>query len=174
MLDFLMTVGIVLAVILWVSGAITFNSLRRGWYGIIGLPSAYVFTCFALAVILCISQGPQGKEWLSVLLYLVVAVAVLVWIEIKCTTTAQHILAPIVAIMLAMGFCVRVVLAVLLHVEIADPGKENVDKAKDKIFRTSFTTREGTYTLQSVTGETAWYTDPDGRTVEFRKSDLPY
>ncbi|MCD7752068.1 MAG: hypothetical protein LUI10_10080 [Lachnospiraceae bacterium] len=169
MLDFLMTVGIVLAVVLWVAGAITFNSLRRGWYGIIGLPSAYVFTCFALAVILCISQGPKGKEWLSVLLYLVVAVAVLVWIEIKCTTTAQHILAPIVAIMLAMGFCVRIVLAVLLHVEIANPAKEEQDSSLDNISFVDFTTSKGTYKLISIHGNYAWYTDPDGRDVKLTK-----
>lgn len=172
MLELLMYVGLFAALIMWVGGAIMFNSLRRGWYGIIGLPSAYAFTCFALAVILCTYQGPTGKEWLNVLLYLVIAVAILVWIEIKCTTTAQHVLAPFVAIMLAMGFCVRILLAVLLHVEIANPAKEGQNSSLDKISFTDFTTSKGTYKLQSTHGNEAWYTDPDGRDVKLTKEEF--
>ncbi len=161
----------VIALVLVVVSAIKFNSLRENWYGIIGLPSAYLFFCFfigGLSMIITQEQPLMGAA------FTVVGLAFLVWIEIKCKTAAQHILAPFVAILLVFGFVVRLIMSVVFHMEMANPGKDGNNSEDDSKYFRDFTTAEGTYKLKSTHMDEAWYTDPNGKDVKIKKSELPY
>lgn len=162
-----------LAVVLMLGGGIFYNKLRAKVYGIIGVGGSYMATIGIMLLVSLIPTIIGGgfasiTELIVAIIFMIIGVGYLVYVMIvRCTTVAQRILLPIIAVMIAFGFCWRFILSLIFKIPMGNGAPETV-----KFPKTLVDDQGETWTLLSdgndhaeyqcrKTGAqtTIWYTD---------------
>ena len=153
-----MGVLIGLAVVLMLGGAIFYNKLRAKVYGIIGVGGSYMVTIGIMVLFMLIPSLFGGgfasaTEAIVAIIFMLIGIEYLVYVMItRCTTVMQRVLLPLIAVMIAFGFCWRFLFALLFKIPMGDGAP-----AKPK-FPSSVTDDQGeVWTLLSDSGDHADY-----------------
>ena len=164
-------------------GTIGYNGLRRKWAGIIGVGGSYVILLGVMllfgvigTLVKAITGQPLGSGVGEIVGTVFVMLACLGYmamvIVVRCQTTAQKILLPLVACLIGAGFIWRLLLAIFAHVPM-DNGATDVsvlDAMPDIIYDTN--NARAVYRKQGTYGDHVDYYGPDGQTVTFYESDV--
>lgn len=165
-----MGVLIALSSILVFGGGIFYNKLRTKYYGIVGVGGSYFITIGLMVLGMLIGQliqgfGDVGASAMEIIILIVVmlaAMAYMVFIMLtRCTTVMQRVFLPFACLMIAFGFCLRLLLAIVFRIPMS-----NGAPAAAK-FPASLTDDQGdTWNLQSDSGDHAdYYCPKNGNTV---------
>lgn len=125
-----MGVLIALAVVLMLGGGIFYNKLRTKFYGIIGVGGSYMATIGIMMLGALIGSifgggGFASAELVVGIIFMVIGIGYLVYVMIvRCSTVMQRVFLPIVAIMIAFGFCWRLLLAIFLKIPMGNGAPE--------------------------------------------------
>lgn len=159
-----------------VFGAIFYNSLRRNWYGVLGVGGAYFIVIgIMLAVTLVASlfskqeTGMAGAELVTMIVIAVAALGFMVFVMlVRCNSVKQKILLPLVALLLGFGFAIRLLLAIVLKIPM-ESGKPAAVVFPEIIYDP----QGEQYRLQSNSGDHAdYYCQKTGQTAQFRDVDF--
>lgn len=174
--------GVILLVLCLV-GTIGYNGLRRKWAGIIGVGGSYVILLgvmllFAVigTLVKAITGQPLGSGAGEIVGTVLVMLACLGYmamvIAVRCQTTAQKILLPLVACLIGAGFIWRLLLAIVAHVPMDNGATDAsvLDAMPDIIYDTN--NARAVYRKQGAYGDHVDYYGPDGQTVTFYESDV--
>ncbi|MBQ8892837.1 MAG: hypothetical protein IJ043_00330 [Clostridia bacterium] len=150
-----------IAVVVMLAGGIFYNKLRAKVYGIIGVPGSYFATLGIMVLVMLIGslfQGGGGASITEIVVYIIFMIAGLGYLAYvmitKCQTVMQRVLLPIIAVMIAFGFCWRLVFALIFKI----PMSNGAPQAK---FPASLTDDQGeTWNLQSDSNDHADYYCP--------------
>lgn len=120
-----------LAIVLMLGGAIFYNKLRAKVYGVIGVGGSYMALIGMAMLCALIASLFGGKTFGSTMeviigiIFMLIGVGYLVYVMIvRCNTVAERVLLPIIAVMIAMGFCWRLLFSLLLHVPMSSGAPE--------------------------------------------------
>lgn len=126
-----MAILIGLAVVLMLGSAIFYNKLRAKVYGVIGVGGSYmalIGMAMLCALIVSLFGGKTFSSTMEVIIgiiFMVIGVGYLVYVMIvRCNTVMERVLLPIIAVMIAMGFCWRLLFSLLLHVPMSSGAPE--------------------------------------------------
>ena len=131
-----MGVLIALAVVLMLGGGIFYNKLRAKVYGIIGVGGSYMATIGIMMLCALIGSlfgggGFNSAELVMGIIFMVIGLGYLVYVMIvRCNTVMQRVLLPVVAVMIAFGFCWRLVLAIVFKIPMGN-GAPEVQEAQE-------------------------------------------
>lgn len=156
-------------------GTIRYNTLRRNWYGIIGLPGAFLSMFGVMILVMLVGEivqngfGFMSDGGLFYVILLVVAILYMVKVMLtKCHTAAQRIMLPFVAILMTFGFCVRLIFSVLIHMPMSDGST-----SKSGFPTVLFDDQENEFRLQSDSGDHAdYYCSATGESRQFWEADF--
>ena len=139
-------------------GGIFYNKLRAKVYGVIGVGGSYMVTIgimmlFALIGSLFGGGGFNSAELFVGIIFGLIGIGYLVYVMIvRCNTVMQRVLLPIVAVMIAFGFCWRLLFAIVFKIPMG-----NGAPAAPK-FPTSVVDNQGnTWNLCHDSGDNAEY-----------------
>ena len=126
-----MAILIGLAVVLMLGGALFYNKLRAKVYGVIGVGGSYL-ALIGIAMLCALIATPFGgktfgstMEVIIGIIFMVIGVGYLVYVMIvRCNTAMERVLLPIIAAMIAFGFCWRLLFALLLHIPMSNGAPE--------------------------------------------------
>lgn len=132
-----LAIGGGLLVLISIIGASRYNKLRRNWYGIVGVGGSYFILLGIMLLVALISElvnaiagHPSEMEAgigqvIFMIVVMLAALAYLVFIMLtRCSTVKQRILLPIVAVMIGMGFCWRLLLSIFAHIPMSNGAPE--------------------------------------------------
>lgn len=165
-----------LILIFAVFGAISFNHLRRNWYGVLGVGGAYVIVIGIMLLVALLASlfggGESGMpmvEMITMIVIMVAALAYMVFVMlVRCKSVKQKIFLPFVALLLGFGFAIRLVMAIVLRVPM-ESGKPAEAAFPDVIYDP----QGEQYRLQNAGGENAtYYCSRTGQSVTFRDTDF--
>lgn len=159
-----MAVLIGIAVVAMLGGAIFYNKLRASVYGIIGVGGSYFATIGIMVLVMLISSlfaGSTGASAMETVLYIIFMLAGLGYLAyvmiVRCQTTTQRVLLPLIAVLIAFGFCWRFIMALVFKIPMGN-GAPAQAAAK---FPASLTDNQGElWRLQSDSGDHAEYYCP--------------
>ncbi len=174
-----MGVLIGLAVVVMLAGGIFFNKLRARYYGIIGVGGSYMATIGVMMLVALIGSifgggGFETTELIVGIIFMIIGLGYLIYVMFaRCSTVMERIFLPIVAVMIAFGFCWRLVFAIILRTPIGNGAPENSDGTAAAKFPSGLVDDQGeTWQLLSDSGDhaeyqcrktgartTLWYTD---------------
>lgn len=115
---------IIVAMACMFGGFFGYNSLRRKYAGIMGIPGAYLILIGLMLLVSLIGSlfmdGPEGSatlmEKVMTIIIMLLGLAYMVYvIVVKCETKAQKIMLPFAALMIGFGFVWRLLAAIVLH-----------------------------------------------------------
>lgn len=115
-----------LAVILMLGGGIFYNKLRAKVYGVIGVGGSYMATIGIMMLVSLISmlfggQGFDSAELFVGIIFMLIGLGYLIYVMIvRCETVMQRVLLPIIAVMIAFGFCWRFVLMLIFKIPMSN------------------------------------------------------
>ena len=115
-----------LAVAIMIAGGIFYNKLRVKYYGIIGVGGSYmaligIMMLVSLIGTLFSGEGFGSAELFVGIIFMIIGVGYLVYVMIvRCNTVMQRVLLPLVAVMIAFGFCWRFVLMLIFKVPMSN------------------------------------------------------
>lgn len=118
------TIGIAAALSL--AGGIFYNKLRVKFNGIIGVGGSYMALCGIIALCSIIGmtffgEGISAAELVVCIIFSVIGIGYLIYAMIfNCTTVAQKVFLPLVATLISIGFCWRIVLAIIFKMPMSD------------------------------------------------------
>lgn len=147
-----------LAVVLMLGGAIFYNKLRAKVYGVIGVGGSYMATIgimmlFALIGTLFGGGGFESAELAAGIIFMLIGLGYLVYVMIvRCNTVMQRVLLPLIAIMIAFGFCWRLLFAIIFKIPMS-----NGAPAAPKFPATVIDDQGETWYLMSDSGDHAEY-----------------
>ena len=156
-----MAVLIGLAVILMVGGGLFYNKLRSAYYGTIGVGGAYMATIGIMVLVMLIATLFGGTpiatstvEIIVTILFMLIGLGYLVYVMIvRCSTVMQRVFLPVVVVMIAFGFCWRLLFALIFKVPISNGAPQ-----KTVSFPASVVDDQGeTWELVSDSGDNADY-----------------
>ena len=117
-----MAILIGLAVVLMLGGGIFYNKLRAKVYGVIGVGGCYMATIGIMVLFMLIASLFGGgfasaAEAVVAVVFMLFGIGYLVYVMItRCSTVTQRVLLPVVAVMIAFGFCWRFILALIFKI----------------------------------------------------------
>lgn len=151
-----------LAVIVMLAGGIFYNKLRAKYYGIIGVGGSYFAAIGVMGAFMLIGSllageftvGVSPVEAIMTLIFMLAGLGYLVYVMIvRCKTVAQRVFLPLVAVMIAFGFCWRLLLSIVFKVPMSNGAPESAAK-----FPARLTDDQGeTWELQHDSGDHADY-----------------
>lgn len=125
-MDIFMAIVIGLAVVIMIAGGIFYNKLRAAYYGIIGVGGSYMALIGIMMLCILIGTifggaGFNAAELITGIIFMLIGLGYLVYAMIsRCHTTMQRVLLPLVAVMIAFGFCWRFLLMLVIKVPMSD------------------------------------------------------
>lgn len=155
-----------LAVILMIGGGIFLNKLRVQYYGIIGVGGSYLglLGIAMLAELIAVLFGQSEATATNIIvgiIFMLVGIGYLVFVMLtRCETVMQRVFLPIVAVMIAFGFCWRFLLSLIFRIPVGSGEPENIESESSGY---SFP-----YTVYDEKGETWERTYSDGEKAEYR------
>ncbi len=171
----LLIIGFVFTVV----GICSYNSLRRKYAGIIGVGGSYLVATGIFMLIGTISDilrkitGGETRsntmETVLAIIFAAIGILYLLYVMFtKCTTVKQRIFLPFVALMIAFGFCFRLVLSIFFHIPMEAGEQQNVKFAEVLIDPNGDAFRR-----ESDSGDHAdYYCSKTGQRVQFWETDL--
>ena len=154
-----MGILITLAVCVMLAGGIFYNKLRTKFYGIIGVGGSYFSTIGIMGLFMFVGSlvgGMAGNvvEIIMTAIFVLLGLGYLVYVMIvRCQTVAQRIFLPLVAVMIAFGFCWRLLFAIIFKIPMSNGAPTAASK-----FPNALTDDQGnTWRIQSDSGDHADY-----------------
>ncbi len=130
-----MGILIALAVLLMLGGGIFYNKLRSKVYGVIGVGGSYMATIGLMVLVMLIvsiftgSAFASATELIVAILFMLGGVGYLAYVMFtRCRTVMERVLLPIIAVMIAFGFCWRFILAIIFKIPMGNGAPENTAK----------------------------------------------
>ena len=159
-----------------VFGAIFYNSLRRNWYGVLGVGGSY-FIVIGLMLLVSLLATWFGKgevgmaraEMITMIVIMIAALGYMVFlILVRCKSVKQKIFLPVVALLMGFGFAIRLMMALVLRIPMGD------GKPAASVFPKIVYDPQGEqYRLQNNSGDHAtYYCQKSGQSVQFRDVDF--
>lgn len=153
-----------LAVAIMLAGAIFYNKLRAKFYGIIGVGGSYMATIGIMVLVMLIPSIFGGgfasiTELIVAIIFMLIGVGYLVYVMIaRCDTVMQRVFLPIVAVMIAFGFCWRLLFAIIFKIPMGNGAPETSENSAAPSFPSSVVDDQGeTWYLTSSSGDHAEY-----------------
>lgn len=173
----------VIMLVLCLVGTIGYNGLRRKWAGIIGVGGSYVILLGVMLLVGTIGTlvkaltgqepGSGVGEIVGTVIVMLLCLGYMVMvIVVRCETTAQKVLLPLVACLIGAGFIWRLLLALVAHVPM-DSGEtrtSGLDAMPDVIYDTN--NARAVWHKQGSYGDHVVYYGPNNETVTFYQSDI--
>lgn len=183
-----MEILIGIAVVVMLAGGIFYNKLRSAFYGVIGVGGSYMATIGIMFLFACIGAlfgggGFETTELVIGIIFTLIGIAYLAYVMIvRCKTVMQRVFLPLVAVMIAFGFCWRLLFAIIFKIPMGNGAP--AESAAPK-FPAALTDDQGeTWELRSDSADqaeyqcrktgnriTIWYTDyvnlPSGWRVNY-------
>lgn len=122
-----------LAVILMIGGGIFLNKLRVQYYGIIGVGGSYlgllgIAMLVELIAVLFGQSEATATNIIVGIIFMLVGIGYLVFVMLtRCETVMQRVFLPIVAVMIAFGFCWRFILSLIFRIPVGSGEPENTE-----------------------------------------------
>lgn len=154
-----------LAVIIMIAGGIFYNKLRVKYYGIIGVGGSYmaligIMMLFTVIGSLFTGAGFESAELVVGIIFMIFGVGYLVYVMLlRCNTAMQRVMLPLVAVMIAFGFCWRLLFAIIFKIPMSNGAPpEAAETASGPKFPTTVIDDQGeTWYLMSDSGDHAEY-----------------
>lgn len=147
-----------LAVVIMIAGGIFYNKLRTKYYGILGVGGSYMALIGIMMLVSLIGTlfgggGFNSAELVVGIIFMLIGLGYLAYVMIvRCNTVMQRVFLPLVAVMIAFGFCWRFVLALIFKIPMS-----NGAPATPKFPATVIDDQGETWYMMSDSGDHAEY-----------------
>ena len=170
-----MAVLVGIAVVAMLAGAIFYNKLRASVYGIIGVGGSYFATIGIMVLVMLISSifsgfdslGASSAEIVVYIVFMLAGVGYLAYVMVvRCETAMQRVLLPLIAVMIAFGFCWRFIMMLIFKIPMGNgapaapkfPATLTDDKGELWKLKSDAGDHAEYYCLKTGDTTTIWYT----------------
>ncbi len=177
-----MTVLIIIAAVAMLVSLFGYARLRRAYNGVIGVPGSYFATIGIMLVVYMIIGlfGPKTEvgagvaEIITTIVVGIIAIGYLVYVMLcKCKTVAQRIFLPIAVVLIAFGWCWRLLGAIFMKIpmEVKMPETQEPDPDEQPVKEVEVWRENGYMKEQlKVSSDGERYYDPeDGEWHKIKK-----